>query len=177
MADREKLELEYNIPCEIKLLYDTPQTGESDKGPWQRYTVEVDDEEMSWFAHRDAHGKIQKLGAGKDDVLLVIRRQEKGEDKKKHDMYEIEMMGGEGQSSPGLPPKENSEGNATEGTTEVEIGAQMLYAMQYAARIASVLSGESCEDLNSEHVLSMGFRIFDEANTRGVRLHAPKKKD
>lgn len=160
MAERDKLELEYNIPCEIQLQYDSPHTGEGQYGPWYRYTVLSSDVEMSWFTTEDAYDRVQELGAGKGDLLVVTKRQAKEEGgTRRRDAYEIELKGNVPTSSEADPKR---------------IPAQMLYAMQYAARAVRTIEGMSGKTAMFEDIRATAATMFIAATEAGVRLVPPR---
>ena len=165
MAEREKLELEYNIPYEIQLQYDSPHTGEGQYGPWYRYTVLSDDAEMSWFATEEAYNRVQELEAGRGDILVITRRQTREEEgQRKRDVYAIEL-------------KWNGQVVGSETSSEADpklIPVQMLYAMQYAARAVRKIEQMSGKTATFEDIRTTAATMFIAAKEADVRLVPPR---
>jgi len=168
MAEREKLELEYNIPYEIQLQYDSPHTGEGQYGPWYRYTVLSDEAEMSWFTTEEAYNRVQELGAGRGDILVITRRQVREEEgQRKRDVYEIELKWNGQVVEPTI--------SSTSSETDPKfIPVQMLYAMQYAARTVKKIEQMSGKTATFEDIRATATTMFIAAKGASVRLVPPR---
>jgi len=71
--NRPKLELEINIPKNIKLLQNEPATGESQYGKWYLYNVESGGEEYSFFAPEQVQKYIEENKLGKNSLITVTK--------------------------------------------------------------------------------------------------------
>jgi hypothetical protein len=76
MADqsRSKLNFGTNVPVTFKILFDSPQTGESDRGPWWRWTVEDENgEEVSIFPNETLEKILETADVATNDLVTVTK--------------------------------------------------------------------------------------------------------
>lgn len=72
-ARKPKLNLEKGHTYTLKLLFDEPKSGTSDKGrPWNLYTAEYQGQEVIFFTPNETvHQDIQKTGKKQGDMLTI----------------------------------------------------------------------------------------------------------
>jgi hypothetical protein len=73
-GNKPKLELQLNIPCKIKLLQDTPATGESSYGRWFLFNVNAEDQDQSFFAPEQVVKFILDNDLKKNSELLITKK-------------------------------------------------------------------------------------------------------
>ena len=201
MADREKLELEYNVPTTVALKFDTPQTGEGQYGPWHRYTVVQEDEtDVSWFASPGAHEQVEALGAGKGDLLRITKSQgEKNEEGRRPDIYEVSLdgktAGGDGkasvpeEASPIEPKKEPKTGqkipsevasipSGYDATVGRHLQVQQRNCLHTVARTVSEVQAmyPDLPVFTSEDIRAMSISMFIAAVDKRAAIPNPKPK-
>jgi hypothetical protein len=74
----------------VTFKFDTPQTGTSQHGQWNRYGVEHEGMESSFFASPGLHNRITKYGV--DDTITITKRMMNG--KTSWDIKEVSKSNG-----------------------------------------------------------------------------------
>ncbi len=105
---KPKLELQVNVPTNIRLLQDKPATGESTYGKWWLYNVECEEIEYSFFAPEPVQQYIETNHLGRGAELQLTKTLTKNGKANVVD-YRIELLTkAPAASVPSVPPSNGS---------------------------------------------------------------------
>ena len=88
---KEKLELQVNIPTNIKLLQTDPATGENNYGTWWLYNVECNGTEYSYFAPEKVVNILKENNVQQDEEVVITKKLIKSGKKNLVD-YEVHVL-------------------------------------------------------------------------------------
>lgn len=93
MVQRTKLELQFDEPVEVELLYDECIEGTSQYGDYYLYAVRVDEQEYSFFATVEVHSELKLLSRG-DKAIITKTSAQNGD--RISAQYEVEFLNKDG---------------------------------------------------------------------------------